>query len=200
LYAAALGVDGGSGFVQLNTYTQDPGFASDPRTNRVYVVWPDTRFEPKPDAGSQNTISDLAFSMSTDGGTSWSPTIKINPPASVSAFLPAIAVSNTGRVVVRYYDLRNNQQPPSAQITTTEWVTYCDRNCATPSSWKEYQNQTFDIGNAPVVKSGDIPAGNYVGNFESVIAFGHTIVTASTAPLTTPNTLEVFVRSTTIAP
>ena len=47
----------------------------DPRNGTLYAVWMDLRF----DGGISLVDHDnIAFTMSTDGGRTWAPTIKVN--------------------------------------------------------------------------------------------------------------------------
>ena len=61
-----------------------------------------------------NDIEEVAFSMSTDGGFTWSEPMKINqtpdniPLLRRQAFLPSVAVNGQGVVGVTYYDFRND--------------------------------------------------------------------------------------------
>ena len=64
----------------------------------------------------------IAFTMSTDGGNTWSSPIKVNktpmtePNFGQQAFTPSMHVSAGGTVAVTYYDLRNNTpDPPGAR-------------------------------------------------------------------------------------
>src|SRR3954454_7274028 len=74
--------------------------AADPVGGNLYAVWQDRRF-----AG----VEQVAFSMSTDGAN-WSSPVRIDktPPNNnklrEQAFIPSVAVTTGGRVVVTYYD------------------------------------------------------------------------------------------------
>src|SRR5262249_14168967 len=76
--------DGGAA-IRAPVYVSD--VAVDPANGNLYAVWPDTRF-----GNSQYTS--IAFSMSADGGLTWSAPIKINqtpgniPAGNQMAFLP----------------------------------------------------------------------------------------------------------------
>src|SRR5579859_6579526 len=69
----------GSGFTvtvdpdtgQLVRDTTDPSFAVDSRSGNLYAVWEDGRF-------SNFQYNDISFSMSSDGGFTWSAPIRIN--------------------------------------------------------------------------------------------------------------------------
>jgi hypothetical protein len=71
--------------------------AVDPSNGNLYAVWADGRF-------SGFTYDDIAFSVSTDGGLTWSDPIKINqtptsiPAGDQQAFTPIVAVNSAGTV------------------------------------------------------------------------------------------------------
>jgi hypothetical protein len=74
-----------------------PEFGVDRSNGNVYAVWQDNRF-----AGHAN----VAFSMSTDGGKSWSPTIRVDQAATGNqAFTPMVHVANDGTIGVSYYEM-----------------------------------------------------------------------------------------------
>ena len=85
--------------------------AGDPSNGNLYAVWEDGRFN-----GRQHDA--IAFSMSTDGGLTWSEPIQINQtptdidPGDQQAFLPTIQVAQDGTVGVTYYDFRFNDPQP----------------------------------------------------------------------------------------
>ena len=92
-----------------------PDVAVDQRNGNLYAVWMDLRF----DGGIFLTDHDnIAFTMSTDGGRTWSPTIKVNqtpttePNYDQQAFTPSVDVAADGTVTVTYYDFRNNTAEP----------------------------------------------------------------------------------------
>lgn len=100
----------------------NPSFAVDMQNGNLYAVWEDGRF-----ANSQ--YNDIAFSMSADGGFSWSPPIRVNqtplniPAANRQAFLPSIAVAANGTIGVSYYDFRFNDPTPG--LPTDRWLSRC---------------------------------------------------------------------------
>ena len=88
-----------------------PDVAVDPDNGNLYAVWMDLRF----DGGIFLTDHDnIAFSMSTDGGRSWSPAIKVNqtpttePNYDQQAFTPSVDVPLDGTVAVSDYGFRND--------------------------------------------------------------------------------------------
>lgn len=75
-----------------------------PFSDRLYVVWPDSRF-----GGT-----DILFSYSGDRGRSWSPPVVVNddrkrlrPDAAPNHLLPAVAVNTAGVVAVTWLDRRD---------------------------------------------------------------------------------------------
>jgi hypothetical protein len=125
--------DGGLG-------TTAPGFvfdvAIDASSGKLYAVWQDARF-------SNFQYTSIAFSMSTDGGFTWSRPIKINQtPDNISvgnqqAFLPSVAVNQDGVVAVTYYDFRNNTPDPG--LPTDVWMVHAHPKdgLTNPASWSK---------------------------------------------------------------
>ena len=113
----------------MRTADFNPDVAVDPANGNLYVVWQDGRF-------SGGTRSDIAFTMSTDGGSTWSPTVKLDQnSAGTSAFLPSVEVAADGTVGVSYYDFRNNT--PASGLPTDHWFLHCHSGCSDPSNWAE---------------------------------------------------------------
>jgi len=85
----------GQGIVTSSTYQPFFRVAVDPNNGTLYLVWEETRF-------SDGLYSSIAFSMSTDGGFSWSTAIPVNktpsniPTANRQAFIPSVAVAADG--------------------------------------------------------------------------------------------------------
>ncbi len=74
--------------------------AIDPRSGRVYVVWPDQRFTPGTDQ--------IALAVSDDG-VSWSAPQRISDgPDDAPSFTPAVAVNGQGKFGIAYSTLRND--------------------------------------------------------------------------------------------
>jgi Neuraminidase (sialidase) len=69
-----------------------PIFTADPATGNLYVVWQDGRFSPDGQAK-------IAFSMSSDGGLTWSRPIRVDQsPGDVPAFTPQVHVNADGTI------------------------------------------------------------------------------------------------------
>lgn len=72
-----------------------PAAAIDPVTGHMFVVWQDTRF-------SSAGLNDIAFSVSADGGASWSTPRAVDPEIpGLDRFTPAVAAFG-GKVYVSY--------------------------------------------------------------------------------------------------
>jgi hypothetical protein len=133
-----------------------------PTDGNLYAVWQDVRF---------NNIEEVAFSMSTDGGFTWSEPIKINqtpndkPLLRRQAFLPSVAVNGQGDVGVTYYDFRNDINGDDPVELADHWFVYCEDNCSDPASWVNNElrltDDSFDYVTAPF--AGGLFLGDYVG-------------------------------------
>lgn len=122
----------------------------------LYVVWQDARF---------NGYDEIAFSMSTDGGRTWSPTTKINKsPSGVQAFTASVRVNANGTVGVTYYDFRND----NGNGGTDYFLVTCSSNCSNTGSWTETQltDISFDIRNTPFAR------GYFTGDYEGLATWG----------------------------
>jgi hypothetical protein len=137
--------------------------AVDSGNGNLYAVWQDVRF---------NNIEEVAFSMSTDGGFTWSEPIKINQtppnpgnPLRAQAFLPSVAVNGQGVVGVTYYDFRNDINGDDPVELADHWFVYCEANCSDPASWVNNElrltDDSFDYVTAPF--AGGLFLGDYVG-------------------------------------
>jgi hypothetical protein len=114
----------------------NPSFAMDRRNGNLYMVWEDGRF-------SSFQYPDIAFSMSADGGVTWSSPIRVNqtplniPVLNRQSFLPTIAVADDGTIGVSHYDFRFND--PSPGVPTDYWLVRCQpsltRPATDPANW-----------------------------------------------------------------
>jgi hypothetical protein len=156
----------------VNTDAEPPPLfdvAQDPTNGNLYAVWEDARFS----GGAHNGV---AFSMSTDGGSTWSAPVPINKtPTDIAsgnqnAFLPSIAVTVDGTVGVTYYDFRNNT--PASGLLTDYWFIHADpaTDLTNPANWGQelrLTNTSFDMETAPLG-----PHGLFVGDYEGLAAAG----------------------------
>jgi len=141
-----------------------PEVAADPNNGNLYAVWMDTRFS----GGDHN---DITFTMSTDGGRTWTSPIKVNqtPDAlaghSGHAFTPSVHVAADGTIGVSSYDFRFNA--PGNGTHTDHWLVHCHpvlEACSSPGNWDEETRVTaasFDIQLAPFANGYFL--GDYVG-------------------------------------
>jgi hypothetical protein len=146
--------------------------AVDGDNGNLYLVWQDARF-----SGMQ--IEQVAFSMSSDGGFTWSAPIKVSQsPGSDNildeqAFLPSVEVAG-GVVGVTYYDFRNDD---GTGELADHWLVTCSGACSDPTNWAPNEvrltDQSFDFAQAPVTGAG-LFLGDYVGlasDGEGFVAF-----------------------------
>ncbi len=109
----------------------NPMFAVDSRNGNLYAVWEDGRF-------SNFQYNQIAFSMSSDGGFTWSPPIPVNqtpmnlPPGNQQAFLPVVGVAGDGTIGVAYYDFRFNRSGPG--LLTDFWLVQCHPTLKKPAT------------------------------------------------------------------
>ncbi len=115
---------------QLVRDTDQPSFAAD-NSGNLYAVWEDGRF-------SNFQYNDVAFSMSSDGGFTWSQPIRLNQtpfnsvPLNRQAFYPVIAVAPNGTIAVTYYDFRFNTPDPG--VPTDYWLVQCHPTPGAPAT------------------------------------------------------------------
>jgi hypothetical protein len=142
-----------------------PDVAVDSATGALYVVWSDSRFS----GGDHN---DVALSMSTDGGLTWSAPIKVNQtPEGIAAFTPSVEVAADGTVGVTYDDFRNNT--PAAGALADVWLAHCHATCGDPASWSSEARLTatsFDVEAAPVAR------GYFLGDYSGLDSVGNQFV------------------------
>jgi len=173
----------------------NPSFAVDMRNGNLYAVWEDGRF-------SNFQYNDIAFSMSADGGFSWSAPIRVNqtplniPPANRQSFLPSIAVARNGTIGVSYYDFRLNG--PNSGLPTDYWLVQCHPSSTSPatepvcwSSEVRLTNSSFNMeAVVPVLFGGFFP-GEYFG----LATAGNDFVATFTQPDQNNVTSVFFARS-----
>lgn len=137
-----------------------PEVGVDRANGSLYVVWEDARF-------SGGTHNDIAFSMSTDGGFTWTEPVKINQTTNnAAAFTTSVEVAADGTVGVTYYDFRNNT--PAAGVPTDHWLAHCHSACTNPANWSEtHIAGSFDIETAPVAR------GFFLGDYEGLTTIGN---------------------------
>jgi hypothetical protein len=136
--------------------------AVDPENGNLYLVWQDVRF---------SGVDEVAFSISTNGGGSWSDPVRINKtPRSRNilrqqAIIPSIAVGPGGKLIVTYYDYRFDKD--NGKESTDYWAVICDSrklDCRKPSNWGielRLTPESFNMLHAPVARGYFL--GDYMG-------------------------------------
>jgi hypothetical protein len=171
----------------------NPSFAVDGRNGNLYAVWEDGGF-------SNFQYNDAAFSMSADGGLTWSVPIRVNqtplniPPANRQSFFPSIAVAADGTIGVSYYDFRFNN--PNPGLPTDRWLVQChptSTNAATdPACWGNevrLTDSSFNMEAVPIDAFGDFFFGDYFG----LATVGDDFVATFAQP-DNQNVTSIFVR------
>jgi hypothetical protein len=148
-----------------------PDLAVDRANGNLYAVWQDGRF-----SGGQ--VNGIAFTMSTNGGLTWSPVIKVNqtpiniPIGNQNAFVASVHVAN-GVVGVSYYDFRNNTSATN-NLQTDYWLVHCHANCSNAASWSVAGSETrvtptsFNMQLAAPTERGF-----FLGDYEGLTAVGN---------------------------
>ncbi|MCB9078447.1 MAG: exo-alpha-sialidase [Anaerolineaceae bacterium] len=129
-----------------------PEIAVDHGDGNLYVVWQDARF-------SGGDYDEVAFSMSSNGGDTWSPTIRVNASHGKAAFTPSVRISSDGTVGVTYYAFADG-----AGLTDYYLIT-CSSGCDNASNWGNETRVTdtsFDMTQAPVAR------GFFTGDYEGL--------------------------------
>ena len=137
-----------------------PILAVDPKTDRIYATWEDSRF-------SGGKRDDILVIHSDDGGLTWSQPAKANdtPPGAQDAFTPTVAVDANGRVGILYYDLRDDARFNDDSILTTEWITFSTDGGQTWSA-SQRLTPTFDQTASPFA------GGFFLGDYQGLTAAG----------------------------
>jgi hypothetical protein len=126
---------------------------------KLAVAWQDSRF-------SGGIRDGIAFSISQDGGLTWSTPVQINSVPSVQALLPTVAIRDDGAIGVTYYDFRHHV-PSAATLLTDYWLTISTDGV----NWHESQVAgAFDFGTAPFA------LGLFIGDYQALTSVGSTFV------------------------
>lgn len=154
--------------------------AVDRGNGNIYLVWQDGRF-----AG----IDQVAFSMSKDGGLTWSSPARIamTPPSPDmlrnQSFIPSVEVGAGHQIAVTYYDFRFDKN--DGHEMTDYFAVFCTPSasvdCARRKSWGDGATalkdvrltpQSFDMLNAPVAR------GHFLGDYMGLARMGNTLIPA----------------------
>ncbi|HYW24904.1 MAG TPA: sialidase family protein [Terriglobales bacterium] len=163
-----------------------PEFAVNPINGTLYSVWQDSRF---------TGTSKIAFAQSTDGGLTWSNTIRIDQsPGSTPAFVPQIDVAADGTVGLIYYDLENATAAKPG--LTDAFIAHCHSatsDCSSAASWTSggetrlSTSGSFDYTTAP--NANGLFLGDYdgltssAGTFRAFFCMSRPIATAGASDL-----------------
>ncbi len=157
----------------------------DKRSGAVYLVWQDSSF---------NTFNQVAFSQSLDGGATWSAPVRIDKsPANANdlrhqAFIPTVAVGPHGKLVMTYYDFRNDKA--DGKEATDYWALICNGACTNPANWGgelRLSKTSFDMLDAPFA------GGQFLGDYMSLKRTGDSVA-AVFGLATGKNLTDIFVR------
>jgi Neuraminidase (sialidase) len=177
---------------QLVSDANSPSISLDNRTGSIYAVWEDGRF-------SNFQYNDIAFSMSADGGFTWSSPIRVNqtplniPALNRQAFFPSLAVGADGTIGVSSYDFRFNDTAPG--LPTDRWLVRClpsaSRPATNPANWGNELRLTdtsFDME-----ACGTIVGGFFPGDYYGLATVGNDFVSAFTQ-VDQDNVTSIFFR------
>ena len=168
--------------------------AQNKTSGALYLVWADGRF-------NKTQYSDIAFTVSNDGGINWSNPVRINktPGTNVNrqAFNPSIAVTADGGIGVTYYDFRNNRRVPAKDGLSRALTDYWLVRCTSPKpgrsrAWGHEIRITpasFNIDNAPIT-GGQI----FLGDYEGMTASGSDFMLIFNEPTSSSSAAIFFDR------
>ena len=177
---------------QLVSDSNSPSITVDKLTRNVYAVWEDGRF-------SNFQYNEIAFSMSADGGFTWSSPIRVNqaplniPALNRQAFFPAITVAADGTIGVSYYDFRFND--PSPGLPTDRWLVLCHpsakRPATNPANWGNEIRLTDSSFN--IQASASLLGRFYLGGYHGLASIGNDFVSTFTQ-VDSDNVTAIFFR------
>ena len=140
-----------------------PDVAVNSSNGDLYLTWQDDNGE---------GVSGVALSRSTDGGSTWSEPILVSPGPSITtstptpaeiaqAFLPSVAVNESGQVGVQFYDFRNDQFG-DATLDTDVWVRIYSADLVYQGE-QRVAPAPMDLRQAPLTGTRGYFPGDYVG-------------------------------------
>lgn len=140
------------------------GFACDPTTGTLYVVYPDTT-----NVVSNGSNLNVYFTKSTNQGASWSVPVVINTDATPTPgdqFFPWLEVDRSGRLHLLFYDTRTPVQNDSA--ATAQVKPYYSISDDGGSTWTESQLMA-----TPWNSANDGFGGGFIGDYLGTATAGH---------------------------
>jgi hypothetical protein len=154
--------------------------AVDRATGRLAAVWEDTFSE------DYFAKPKIAFTLSNDGGQTWSEPVRIDQtPLSEAellnqAIIPSVEISDDGTIGVTYYNFENDT-PDMLPSETDYWFIHCHpdaADCADPASWANPVRMTSE----PFDMSIALPAarGLFLGDYMGLTSSGSDFFAAFT--------------------
>lgn len=137
-----------------------------PGTNTMYVVWADARF-------TNGQSMQIALSMSTDGGLTWTDPVAVSPESGTQQFIPGVAVNDSGDVSVAWYGFATDTSA-TQELMTNYWITWSTDQGKTWASKKPVTPKAFDLRTAPY------NTGFFFGEYQGLAAVGQSFVAAVT--------------------
>ncbi len=167
--------DPGTG-ARIRTGSSFTDIAVDPRpgTQAIYAVWEDARF-------TQGRTQQIALAKSTDGGLTWSDPIAVSTDPGAQAFVPSVAVNDSGDVAVTYYGFSAGKSDSRA-LMTQYWITLSKDGGQTWTTRQPVTRQPFDMRTAP------FNSGFFLGEYVGLAGAGQSFVVV--APFTNGRSLD----------
>jgi len=169
-----------------------PEFAANPVNGNLYAVWQDSRF-------SASGHSKIAFAQSTDGGLTWSNTIRIDQsPGDVPAFMPQIHVNANGRVGLFYFDTENATTAHPG--LTDAFIASCastTSDCSNPASWASGGETRLSTSGSFDYTTAANAGGLFLGDYQGLTSAGSRFIALfdMSKPIATTGRSDTFSNS-----
>lgn len=129
-----------------------PGVSVDPvKPDTLYAVWGDWRLGE----------ADVVFSVTHDGGKTWSASVVINGATTNDQFQPWVTANRSGEIYVQWFDRRDD---PNNLLVHT----YAARSTDEGKTWSELR--VTDVASNPTVglpRAGEV---GFYGDYQSLVA------------------------------